>query len=198
MNVNEIPWRLAPQATHFTPEDENNHACFYQKSENGVWLKMWVCFDKEMDKFHEIGAPYVTEHNEKMMIERPHFKEAEETKTEGVEWDGKGLPPVGVEFEYSMASSGTWHYAICKYVFCNGKDIVAFCPHLEVEQILSTNDPFQPCKFRPYKKEPSFKEKMLDKWQRQALDFCEDTERSQYALGTVFDFIIKNFNVEEK
>ena len=52
--------------------------------------------------------------------------------------------------------------------------------------------------FKPIPKQKTIQEKMLDKWQRQSLDYAHDTTSSQYTLGYVFDFVVKNFNVEDK
>jgi hypothetical protein len=54
------------------------------------------------------------------------------------------------------------------------------------------------CEFKPIPVEPALQEKMLDKWQRQGLDYAYDDMRSTAALKHVFNFIEQNYKLEEK
>lgn len=67
------------------------------------------------------------------------------TKPELKEWDGEGLPPVGVECEYALKPSGPWFR--CEIVSHNR--MVIRCPHLETDsdrglQIVGCNLVFRP------------------------------------------------------
>lgn len=138
------------------------------------------------------------------LIERPKFTKPEQEKVmKNNEWNGEGHPPVGTKCEYRLGS-GNWFECEIRYV-CQpiehsdgvAMDFVIYCPHLKGEQGVCT-DGEQPVSFRPIKKEPNIQEKMLDKWKLQSLDYAHDTTSSQYTLGSVFDFVVKNFNVEDK
>lgn len=132
------------------------------------------------------------------LIERPtlHKKETNDVQQP---W----IPSVGEVVE-RIWTTGGWgilpEYKAVKILAYDGADVIyrwieegsvhARC----FERLDKYGEPI----FRPLPKQKTIQEKMLDKWQRQSLDYSHDTTSSQYTLGSVFDFVVKNFNVEDK
>ena len=180
-------WSTAPEdAQGYIPDNKDWYATFWKRGEdNSLWCQYekpehyWMPFgwhQREDDHPVESLACY---------IERPDFSEKEEA-TNAQPW----IPSVGeecrVEFENAYGYEGIVKSITEEWVI------------LEVED--SGEIPFmlRSVTLKPLPKQKTIQEEMLDKWKLQSLDYSHDTTSSQYALGSVFDFVVKNFKVEDK
>lgn len=122
------------------------------------------------------------------LIERPSSLKKEETIEVVHPW----IPSVGEECRAEF-KNGFSHEGVVKSI-TNEWVILDFGENGEIPFGYS----YVTLTFKPIPKQKTIQEKMIDKWQRQSLDYAHDTTSSQYTLGYVFDFVVKNFNVEDK
>lgn len=175
-------WSAAPEdAEVYIPDNEDWYATFWKRGEDN---SLWWCQYEKPEHWMPSGWHLVS------YIKRPSFPKKEK------EWfvDGKcvALPPVGTELEWKELTGFKWVKA--KVLFISETSVV-----LQRFDGFEWQMPTKRVVFRPHApKERTMQEKMLDKWQRQSLDFSHDTTSSQYTLGCVFNFVVKNFNVEDK
>ena len=179
-------WSTAPEgAQGYIPDNEDWYATFWKRGEdNSLWCyyekpEPWMHFgwNKLKDGRSVESLPFY--------IKRPTFPKKEETP-DNQSW----IPSVGeecrVEFENAYGYEGIIKSITEEWVI------------IEVED--NGEVPFRHCyvTFKPLPKQKTIQEKMLDKWVAQGIDFVCDTTSSQYTLGSVFDFVVKNFKVEDK
>jgi hypothetical protein len=135
---------------------------------------------------------------------RPHHTTDKTMASSNESWcsddwyvDGKAvkLPPVGVVCEAWYC--GEWRECeiIAHFEQAAGQ-VAAFT----VEQGCSVKslDAFCKTEFRPFARTPSVQEKLLEKWKMQGIDFAYDTEKSSYWLKHVFEWLDKNYTIEER
>lgn len=183
-------WNKAPEdVTHFLPEHSVNKCTPF------TWIKIdgnKTYFSYEENPINWILWEDVNDYPEdiKAFIKRPSFPKKEK------EWfvDGKcvALPPVGTELEWKELTGFKWVKA--KVLFISETSVV-----LQRFDGFEWQMPTKRVVFRPHApKERTMQEKILDKWVAQGIDFAYDTPSSQYTLGSVFDFVVKTFKVEDK
>lgn len=178
-------WSKVPEdVTHFLPEHSVNRCTPF------TWIKIdgnktyfsyeenpnkWVLWDDVNDYPEYIKA----------FLKRPSFPKNEETP-DNQSW----IPAVGeecrIEFENAYGYEGIVKSITEEWVILEVED------NGEVPFVLDT------IMFKPIPKQKTIQEKMLDKWQRQSMDYAHDSTCSRYTLGYVFDFVVKNFKVEDK
>lgn len=197
LDLKRIKANAPKGATHFSACDDKWHAAYFEIHEDKA-LKCWICYeDDNHGEFQgSISCAYDNAHTKRNLIDLSEIEE-EPNKSLGkteVEWDGNGIPPVGetVLAWNSDLAHGSWFTVEILKHHKNGVAAACFIRDCEECNLGWFSD------FKPIPKEPSMKDKMLDKWRMRSLDFAHDTESSMYGLGSVFNFVLKNFNVEEK
>ena len=191
-------WATAPDdAQGYTPNSDSWWSMWWKRDVDGLlWAQHltpehWQIVEWLNQPSQAEAGIDPEEHNE--YIKRPDFTEkAVETK----EWfvDGKcvALPPVCADLEWKELTGFQWVKA--KVLFISETSVV-----LQRIDGFEWQMPTKRVVFRPHPpKERTLQEKMLDKWVAQGVDFAYDEALSDYALKSVFDFVVKNFNVEEK
>ena len=178
-------WSKAPEgAQGYISDNEDWYATFWKRGEDN---SLWCCYEKpEHWMYHGWHVRTYSYPIESLgyYIKRPTFPKKEAADNQP--W----TPSVGeecrVECENGLNHDGVLVALTKEYVILDvsGEGELAFLRSYTT--------------FKPIPKEKTIQEKMLDKWQRQSLDYAHDTTSSQYTLGYVFDFIVKNFNVEDK
>lgn len=114
-----------------------------------------------------------------------------------VDWfvDGKcvALPPVGTLVQNDLDYRGY------SEVIHHRRDLVlveqeegVVC-HPQPSYILMPKS-----RLKPYKKEPTIQEKILEAWKAQGIDFAYDNENTQFSFKVLVDFVVNNFDVKEK
>lgn len=117
-NLKEVDWSKAPEgATHYNedctwPWLKESPASYFVEDKK-VWVNYSSYFDTTAED-HFINA-----------VKRPQ------------EWDGSGVPPVGMVCEYRLGE-GTWFKCKIMYILSGTDDcFVAWCDHLCKEQFLT-------------------------------------------------------------
>ena len=100
--MKEIDWSIAPEgATHWAPETDKSHECWYKKRGNG-----WMVSSKGTGyEWREISFP---KRNLSELIPRPADPTAKDHRHEQPAWTGTGLPPVGTVCEMWHEKIGDW------------------------------------------------------------------------------------------
>lgn len=177
-------WSTAPEgAQGYIPDNKDWYATFWKRGEDN---SLWYQYEKPEHWMHHGWYArtdcYPVESLD-FYIERPTFPNKKTADAQP--W----IPSVGeeccVEFENGLTYDGV---------------IVALTKEYVILDVSGEEVPFVRgyTTLKPIPKEKTIQEKMLDKWQRQSLDYAHDTTSSQYTLGSVFNFVVKNFNVEDK
>jgi len=134
--MSEIDWSKAPEgATHYQHDicenwlkrDGNNIVSYWS------WgAQRWYKYANSISSSNADGLGYISKATPKPVSE---------------EWNGNGLPPVGVECEYrhEPGSDSIWFKCEIKYIIA-GDGVAAWCPHLECEQWLGKGFIFRPIK----------------------------------------------------
>lgn len=175
-------WSTAPEgAEGYIPDNEDWYATFWKRGEDN---SLWCQYEKPEQctlGWHQRKDGHSVE-SLPFYIKRPWFV------------DGKcvALPPVGTELEWKELTGFKWVKA--KVLFISETSVV-----LQRFDGFEWQMPTKRVVFRPHApKERTMQEKMLDKWVAQGIDFAYDTPSSQVCIGSVFDFVVKNFKVEDK
>ena len=174
-------WKDFPEATHYTEADEDNYAAFwaFKEGEDRPY-KCWVIYnigEMEID-VHEY--PYFTDKNKRALIKKPDFQKKEAETY---------IPKVGDLVQNKLDVKGYSEIILLR----NGGAIIEQDDGVAADYVWFTKSQ---CK--PIPVEPTIQEKLLDKWQRQSLDFAYDDLKASVTLQEVFDFIAANYNLEEK
>ena len=89
--MTSIDWSKAPErATHYTARRPTHFACWWRITESDK-PEAWVIDDEDGSLCHRTGV-VISNENRDLLIPRP------------VQWDGQGLPPVGVEVEIAPST----------------------------------------------------------------------------------------------
>jgi len=108
-----------------------------------------------------------------------------------VEWDGKGMPPVGVDCEYRVGG-GTWfecniRYVTKPYIDCP-VEVVMFARHLKGEQTGVAGEGEGEVSFRPIRTPEQITADAREKAVREVYDSCSGQGRSVLEmLGEAYD-----------
>ncbi len=180
-------WNKAPEdVTHFLPEHSVNKCTPF------TWIKIdgnKTYFSYEENPNNWALWAYVDDYPEyiKAFIKRPTFPKKEETPD-----NQSRIPSVGEECRVEFENAYAYGYEGIV------KSITEEWVILEVED--NGEVPFTLCSvtLKPLPKQKTIQEEMIDKWKLQSLDYSHDTTSSQYTLGYVFDFVVKNFKAEDK
>lgn len=118
-NLKEVDWSKAPEgATHY-----NKDYCTWP------WLKGTPA--SYFDEGKEVWVEYKSDDSDWEL----HFINAVKRPQE---WDGSGVPPVGMVCEYRLNDYDFWFTCKITYKLSGADDcFVAWCDHLSTEQFLS-------------------------------------------------------------
>ncbi len=105
--------------------------------------------------------------------------------------DGKcaALPPVGTMVENHRDVKGYSEVIQHRH----GEALVEQEDGVAADYILMPKS-----RLKPYKKEPTIQEKILEAWKAQGLDFAYDNEDTTFSFKVLVDFVVNNFDVKEK
>jgi len=184
-------WDRFPGATHFSPGDEDHYPAFWKVNENGKPTDDWLIFEDNSVEHITGGILLGTSDNISEFIKRP-----ESFPKDVVENDSKiYIPKVGeVCLARCWNEAGETGFRRAKFIGEDSAEVIFRWVHSGSVVCHSK----QLCNFKPLPKEPTMEEKLLDKWKRQSLDYCYDTEDSQYSLKSVFQFLNKFYELQEK
>lgn len=186
-------WACAPKdATHFYPEDHEFHASFWEFSKGMQAIQCWVIYpDKTIEHYKNPSF------SQRMGsgIPRPttFTKPVQESPVRNTDWfvDGKcvALPPVGTlvqnDLDYRGYSEVIHHR--------HGQVLVEQEDGVAADYILMPK-----LRLKPYKKEPTIQEKILEAWKAQGIDFAYDNEDTTFSFKVLVNFVVNNFDVKEK
>ena len=149
-NLKEVDWSKAPDgATHY------NEDCTWP------WLK-----ESPASYFVEDKKVWI-EYNSCTSNHKEHLNNAVKRPQE---WDGSGIPPVGMVCEYRL-NDGAWFMCKITYILSGTDDcFVAYCDHLSKDQFLTFSSRHYKLQLRKIKTP----EQIAAEERQQAIDEMED------------------------
>lgn len=189
-------WKNAPEgATHWEPGDDTWNAGWIKVTDNSNFF--WSNHQKDWRVDFRMNESY-WQHLVKTFIPRPTtFTKVKQENTVTNNWfvNGKcvALPPVG-----TMVQNDLDYRGYSEVIHHRGDLVVVeqeegvFC-HLQPSYILMPKS-----RLKPYKKEPTIQEKILEAWKAQGIDFAYDNEDTNFSFKVLVDFVVNNFDVKEK
>lgn len=143
--VKELPKRGGwPDGALNATQNEDGEVCFSEGSTPVFGLSAWHDGDWCGNEFYTIRASdYDT-----AIITSEQYEAALEASGGWIEWNGEGLPPVGVECEYSLNSGASWFKCKIDYIL-GTQGLVMLADVFEGGQWVSFHEYDGKLKFRP-------------------------------------------------